>query len=177
MYFFSYNVCIRPEPGFCCIQYMLCQNEPNPFSLDTQGAADMKAKQESDCTLDYITISGSSVSCVQGSQNGNALTNKYCGTKLNPVKEAMADVAICGTCFHERNGKGNVLKNCSILDCTAPFSVQIVTDAFTDMGDAATANDFDNSRGLIFLCISCVAYKLCCFTGVCLEWTQIPCQG
>ena len=110
MYFFSYNVCIRPEPGFCCIQYMLCQNEPNPFSLDTQGAADMKAKQESDCTLDYITISGSSVSCVQGSQNGNALTNKYCGAKLNPVKEAMADVAICGTCFYERNGKGNVLK-------------------------------------------------------------------
>ena len=68
-------------------------------------------------------------------------------------------------------------KNCSILDCTAPFSVQIVTDAFTDMGDAATANDFDNSRGLIFLCISCVAYKLYYITGVCLEWTQIPCQG
>ena len=88
-------MCIRPEPGFCCIQYMLCQDEPNPFSLDS--GTDGKAKQESDCTLDYIAISGSSVSCVQGSQNGNALTNKYCGQKLNPVKESLTDVAICGT--------------------------------------------------------------------------------
>ena len=39
---------------------------------------------------------GSSASCVQGSQNGNALTNKYCGQKLNPVKESETDVAICG---------------------------------------------------------------------------------
>ena len=74
---------------------MLCQDEPNPFSLDS--GTDGKAKQESDCTLDYIAISGSSVSCVQGSQNGNALTNKYCGQKLNPVKESLTDVAICGT--------------------------------------------------------------------------------
>lgn len=34
-----------------------------------------------------------------------------------------------------------------ILDCTAPFSVQIVTDALTDKADATTANDVNNSRG------------------------------
>lgn len=63
----------------------------------------------------------------------------YCGQKLNPVKESETDVAIC--------------------DCTAPFSVQIVTDALADIGTAAGPNTVDNSR------------------GVCLEWTQIPCQG
>ena len=135
---------------------MLCQDEPNPFSLDS--GTDGKAKQESDCTLDYITISGSSVSCVQGSQNGNALTNKYCGQKLNPVKEAETNVAICGT-FFIFNTECLDTYFC-ILDCTAPFSVQIVTDALTDKADATTANDDpNNSRGL------------------CLEWTQIPCQG
>ena len=95
---------------------MLCSAEPNSFSLDTMKDGKM-AKQESDCTQDYIAISGkvskyfqteyilhfeylyflgSSVSCVQGSQNGNALTNKYCGQKLNPVKEADMNIAICG---------------------------------------------------------------------------------
>jgi len=136
----NYNVCIRPEAGFCCIQYQVCSDD-NSYSLSSGNLADPTmpmAKQETDCTLDYIDIAGSSGSCTQGSQNGNALTNKYCGASLNPLLDALANVPIC--------------------DCTAPFSVGIVTDAAADDVAAANMNNVAPSR------------------GVCLEWTQIPCS-
>ena len=56
----SYNVCIRPEDGFCCIQYQVC-SDTGSFSLSSiqkPDAADAKALAESSCTSDYIDIPG-----------------------------------------------------------------------------------------------------------------------
>ena len=60
--FLSYNVCIRPEDGFCCIQYQVC-SDAGSFSLssgaiDPAIAADLVSKAEADCTNDYISIPG-----------------------------------------------------------------------------------------------------------------------
>ena len=46
--------------------------------------------------ISYIQFTGSSGNCVQGSQNANTLVNKYWGGFLNPQKDTMASVAICG---------------------------------------------------------------------------------
>ena len=46
-----------------------------------------------------ISILGSSANCNQGSQNANALTNKYCGSILNPMAGATVNVPICGKIF------------------------------------------------------------------------------
>ena len=58
----SYNVCIRPEAGFCCVQYQVC-SDPGSFSLELNKApADPTmpdpGKQDADCKLDYIEIAG-----------------------------------------------------------------------------------------------------------------------
>merc|ERR1711963_168336 len=55
----NYNVCIRPEEGFCCIQYQVC-NDPGSFSLsggaqDPADATKQVSIAESSCTLDYIS--------------------------------------------------------------------------------------------------------------------------
>ena len=59
--FHSYNVCIRPEDGFCCIQYQVC-SDTGSFSLssiqDPAIAADAKSLPESSCSSDYIDIPG-----------------------------------------------------------------------------------------------------------------------
>jgi hypothetical protein len=142
----NYNVCIRPEDGFCCIQYQVC-SDPGSFSLsgggqDPTDPTKLISIAESGCTNDYIDIPGSSANCNQGSQNANALTNKYCGSILNPTVGATVNVPIC--------------------DCTAPFQVSIVTDAMTDPKDAATAPDATTAN-------------LQQSRGVCLDYTQIPC--
>ena len=48
-----------------------------------------------------MSILGSSANCNQGSQNANALTNKYCGSILNPTAGATVNVPICGKIFDD----------------------------------------------------------------------------
>lgn len=109
----NYQICVRQEPGFSCIQYTTCTAEENAFSLDDRLAANM-AKVDSDCsTSDYVEISASSAQCGQG-----VLRNRFCGTILNSVTDADTDGVIC--------------------DCTAPFRVGIVSDAIADDGAANT---------------------------------------
>ena len=61
--FSSYNVCIRPEAGFCCVQYQVC-SDPGSFTIAagaTDAAADplvFEAAQDTSCTSDYIDIAG-----------------------------------------------------------------------------------------------------------------------
>ena len=50
----SYGICIRNEANYCCIQYALC-SDSNSYSLDNVNAA---AKQDSECTEDFIEIDG-----------------------------------------------------------------------------------------------------------------------
>ena len=49
-----------------------------------------------------MSILGSSANCNQGSQNANALTNKYCGSILNPTAGAKVNVPICGKIFDRK---------------------------------------------------------------------------
>ena len=51
---YSYEICIRNEANYCCIQYALC-SDSNSYSLDNVNAA---AKQDSECAEDFIEIDG-----------------------------------------------------------------------------------------------------------------------
>ena len=127
----SYSACVRQEAGMCCIEYRPCPEDVDSFSLWTDGAdieqPENSAFQETECTLDYIIIEGGSYACV----NPNPLTvNRFCGTRLSTAPEDLI--------FHA-----------PICDCSAPFSVQIVTDDAADDGDntGGGSNGDHQSRG------------------------------
>ena len=140
-------MCIRREAGFCCVKYGLC-TDADSFSLES--VKDMVAMQVGNddelCLTDYLRIEGSSSTCGLGDA-----TNRYdfqffiripdssilplfsyCGHKLADTKESKANVDIC--------------------DCTAPFSVGVVTDNMPEAASAMVAN-----------------------RGFCLNYVQIPC--
>ena len=53
---FSYSSCIRRAAGYCCIQYQVCTDQTNAWSIDGQSAA--ISFTDSFCTLDYVGIPG-----------------------------------------------------------------------------------------------------------------------
>ena len=58
LFFFRYSVCIRQEEGYCCVQYMLCSENPNrSFGIDNNAAGAALALQDA-CSQDYIGIAG-----------------------------------------------------------------------------------------------------------------------
>jgi len=125
----DYGICIRQEEGYCCIQYTLC-SDPNSFSLTMLNAA---AKLDTDCVTDYVGIAGVSANCP--TQSGASTHTKLCGAIFSAVEaSALAQTRLC--------------------DCTAPFIVDVFTDATID-GVAPTAAA--PARGL------------------CLEYQQLPC--
>lgn len=69
MCYYSYSHCIRQAQGFCCIEYSVCSDSADQFSLDNeQNMANMyQAMTQTDCvatdattvaTGDYILIEG-----------------------------------------------------------------------------------------------------------------------
>jgi len=54
--FQRYNACIRQQAGFCCTQYIQCQNVPNSFTIDTIAA--VIGAVDTACITDYVTIPG-----------------------------------------------------------------------------------------------------------------------
>jgi hypothetical protein len=54
----SQNVCIRRADGYCCIQYQVCGDQTNPFTLDRKNtySAPLAGLVENSCTVDYIAI-------------------------------------------------------------------------------------------------------------------------
>ena len=61
----SVTACIRRQEGFCCVQYQVCANVINAFSLSsksqaTAGAGDVDSK----CLLDYVNIPGKEIIAV-----------------------------------------------------------------------------------------------------------------
>ena len=56
-----YQVCIRPEAGMCCIQYQLCADQSNAYTLSSGAIATGIANiaiLDSMCTNDYTEIIG-----------------------------------------------------------------------------------------------------------------------
>jgi len=126
----DYSTCIRQESGFCCVQYSVCTDPPNSFSLNAANT-DSKSIIGSNCVdtsiatmikEDYITISGGSSDCNTGLSD----TNRFCGTSLNVYTDLTTSIPIC--------------------QCNAPFLVGIKTDAYADEKSADAANP--SNRGL-----------------------------
>jgi len=104
----DYNICVRKQDGFCCVQYQACADQTNPISLDVTA---MKQNRDEACSgLDYLRIPGSSQTCTN--ENGIQLNNKYCGSYLGVSTMTVPNTQIC--------------------DCTEPFIVGIHTDAIAD---------------------------------------------
>jgi hypothetical protein len=117
----DYNVCVKKQDGFCCVQYQVCSDQTLAFSLDQTTASATKQIVDSGCATDYVRIPGSSQACT--SQPGTAVNNKYCGGFLGPLTDVGPNSQIC--------------------DCDEPFQLSIHTDAAAETGSATT-----RSRGL-----------------------------
>jgi len=83
---------------------------PNAFTIDTTGTA--IGAIDTACSLDYVTIPGSSTSC---STSGGRLSTRYCGSYLSLLAQSGA---IAGTIS-------------GVCDCGAPFMVGFRTDAIS----------------------------------------------
>ena len=68
----SYNICIRKESGYSCVQYTPCSDTPT-FSVS--GTA--TSKTGSNCSTDWLEIQGGTT-C----GGSNTLINRYCGSKF-----------------------------------------------------------------------------------------------
>ncbi|TRY72562.1 hypothetical protein TCAL_06510 [Tigriopus californicus] len=124
----AYSICVRRTSGFCCTQYTPCVDVgPPAFSLSLGDGALTGALVETSCTFDYVLIDGSSSSCLPGGNTGQT-NNKYCGINLNQSPLAV---------------------NVPICDCSAPFRVEVVTDALPDIAGGNT-NTVALSRGICF---------------------------
>ena len=53
---FSVTACIRRQEGFCCIQYQVCADVLNGFSLS--GTPNDAGQTDTNCIHDYIIIPG-----------------------------------------------------------------------------------------------------------------------
>jgi hypothetical protein len=116
----EYQICIRQEAGYCCIEYSSC-SDTSSWTIDNAIAA---AMTDTLCALDYVGIDGLSDTCNQSP--GATIVNKFCGQIMNTLHaSAISLVTIC--------------------DCVPPFNVQIHTDAVADAISATAAN-----RGVCF---------------------------
>jgi len=125
----NYDICIRQEAGFCCIDYSVCDQD-SAFSLSTPSVATDLATMGvgatgTSCVMDHINIEGSNEVC-----DSPVTFNKYCGDFLSS-NTAMAAI------------------NSNICDCSAPFSVGIRTNAAVAGGNDNAGNaDLQQSRGV-----------------------------
>ncbi len=88
--------------------------------------------------------------------------NRYCGTLLSTAVDGdLASDLVC--------------------DCTAPFAVDIFTDALADNGDPEDPENTRFSRGgcpYTIWFVKSVGFQCVCpffIAGVCLDYSQVPC--
>ena len=53
--YYSVTACIRRQEGYCCVQYQVCANVINGYTLSGQAAI---AILDSLCANDYVSIPG-----------------------------------------------------------------------------------------------------------------------
>ena len=111
----EYSICVRPEMGYCCVQYSVC-SDTNSWTIYEDTTTVMTGLTDTACSLDFIGISGGSGVCSAG--YSNQLKSKFCGTHFNPVTAGTENIPVC--------------------DCTLPFAVRVHTDNTADAspGDA-----------------------------------------
>ncbi len=55
----EYSICIRPEEGYCCVQYTPCTDERSwTIDLNNAAVANLATETNTLCTEDYVGISG-----------------------------------------------------------------------------------------------------------------------
>jgi len=129
----DYSVCIRQEAGYCCVEYYPCSDDDafTPAMISDP----LVAKFDTACfTEDYIGIEASGSLCRVSEQN---LHGRYCGNAFSTFDPAYAHDTVC--------------------DCTAPFAIEVFTNAHSDVATATSMPNTMLSR------------------GVCLEWKQVRC--
>lgn len=105
----NYNICIRKESGYSCVQYTPCSDTPT-FSVS--GTA--TSKTGSNCSTDWLEIQGGTT-C----GGSNTLINRYCGSKFSNADGGTVDGSVC--------------------DCNSPFSLTFVSNSEAVEAPAATA--------------------------------------
>ena len=118
----EYSICVRPEMGYCCVQYSVCSDTNSWTIHEDDGTAISAGKTDTDCSLDFISIAGASGVCTPGA---NVLRSKFCGTFINPVTAGAKNEPVC--------------------DCNAPFTVGVHTD---NTADTAMAAMLSTNRGV-----------------------------
>ena len=93
---------------------------------------------------------GASSQCSPGRTPVNAY-QRFCGTALSTspdIDDQSVGDTVCGKCYNFLDWKCRYNKGCIAADCTAPFTVDIVTDALGDNGETAdNAANEQFSRG------------------------------
>ncbi|CAB4061609.1 unnamed protein product [Lepeophtheirus salmonis] len=125
----KYAICFRRNLNTCCIEYRVCEDEKEAFTLGISPNA--ASKTDNTCNEDFITIEGSSSEC---KRNKIILSNRYCGTNFN---DSPLGLAI----------KCTDLWFVLIINCTEPFEIRIRTDETASVAMALT------NRGL------CLEYR------------------
>ena len=92
--YFSQNVCIRQESGYCCVRYNLCADTYS-FAVATGPPGTASSTQSGSlCTTDYVSISGVSGNC-EGSNV--PVTNRICGYVFGlGYSQTNAALSVCG---------------------------------------------------------------------------------
>ena len=57
--YYSVTACIRRQEGYCCVQYQVCANVINAYTLSGQEAI---AALDSKCLKDFVAIPGNPIS-------------------------------------------------------------------------------------------------------------------
>ena len=110
----EYNICIRPQAGYCCVEYSLC-SDTNSWTLDADADIANTADLDSQCNADdHLRIQGFSAECDPGNSN-IALHTKLCGT----VFEASTTMALASS-------------DTKICDCVSPYNIEVYTDAIQE---------------------------------------------
>ena len=113
-------------------------------------------------------MSGGMATC-----NAKNTINRYCGVRFSPYLKSEFSSTVCGKLILYCSDIVllNMLHYPLVLDCTAPFLVNIYTDDLQESADHGRGElsnfKFDEDF------VNCVSSLF--FLGVCLEYTQQPC--
>ena len=90
IYISSYNICVRKEAGYCCVQYYPC-SDTGSWSISSKTAA---AGTGTNCALDFLIINGGALAC--SDTNYYDSENKFCDAIFSAAQGGTSNAAICG---------------------------------------------------------------------------------
>ena len=91
---FSYNICVRKEAGYCCIQYSVC-SDTGSWTISQILAAGSLAT-DTICAADYVTIAGASAACPGATPQVVQPVQKICGGIFSGVDTQTVNAPVCG---------------------------------------------------------------------------------